>query len=155
MGNTSFQLSPRIFDWVEVWRLARPLQDLEMPPTKPLLNCPSSGALSWWTTQPCVTFNALTDGKRFLLKISSHHLFFPHTISRPVPFAEKQLQSMMFPPPHASQWVCFIQVQTSAINTAKTCRTEKLLKKEVTGLWHWWVIAQPGQPWYCSVGFYP
>jgi hypothetical protein len=30
LGNTDFQLSPKIFYWVQVWRPARPLQDLEM-----------------------------------------------------------------------------------------------------------------------------
>ncbi len=35
-----FQLPPKIFYGVEIWRLARPLQDLEMLLTKPLLRCP-------------------------------------------------------------------------------------------------------------------
>ncbi len=35
-----FQLPPKIFYGVEIWRLARPLQDLEMLLTKPLLLCP-------------------------------------------------------------------------------------------------------------------
>ncbi len=34
-----FQLPPKIFYGVEIWRLARPLQDLEMLLTKPLLRC--------------------------------------------------------------------------------------------------------------------
>ena len=33
----NFQLPPKIFDGVEVWRLARPLQDLEILFTEPLL----------------------------------------------------------------------------------------------------------------------
>ncbi len=40
LGNTDFQLPPKIFYGVEIWRLARPLQDLEMLLTKPLLRCP-------------------------------------------------------------------------------------------------------------------
>ena len=42
LGNTDFQLPPKIFYWVQVWRLARPLQDLEMLLTEPLLRCPGS-----------------------------------------------------------------------------------------------------------------
>ena len=37
---TDFQLPPKIFYGVEIWRLVRPLQDLEMLLTKPLLRCP-------------------------------------------------------------------------------------------------------------------
>ncbi|XP_064876254.1 uncharacterized protein LOC115118486 isoform X2 [Oncorhynchus nerka] len=37
LGNTDLQLPPKIFYGVEIWRLARPLQDLEMLLTKPLL----------------------------------------------------------------------------------------------------------------------
>ncbi len=40
LGNTDFQLPPKIVYGVEIWRLARPLQDLEMLLTKPLLRCP-------------------------------------------------------------------------------------------------------------------
>ena len=39
LGNTDFQLPPKIFYWVQVWRLSRPLQDLEMLLTEPLLSC--------------------------------------------------------------------------------------------------------------------
>ncbi len=56
------------------------------------------GSLSCWKTQPCFIFNALADGRRFSLKISRYILSFT-LISRPGPFAEKQPQSMMFPPP--------------------------------------------------------
>ena len=34
LGNTDFQLPPKIFYGLEIWRLARPLQDLEMLLTK-------------------------------------------------------------------------------------------------------------------------
>ena len=40
LGNTDFQLRPKIFYGVEIWRLARLLQDLEILLTKPLLRCP-------------------------------------------------------------------------------------------------------------------
>ncbi len=35
-----FQLPPYIFYWVQVWRLARPLKDLEMLLMEPILSCP-------------------------------------------------------------------------------------------------------------------
>ncbi len=60
------------------------------------------GSLSCWKTQPCFIFNALADGRRFSLKISRYMAPFILSftqISRPGPFAEKQPQSMMFPPP--------------------------------------------------------
>ncbi len=60
------------------------------------------GSLSCWKTQPRFIFNALADGRRFSLKISRYMdpFFLSFTqISRPGPFAEKQPQSMMFPPP--------------------------------------------------------
>ncbi len=60
------------------------------------------GSLSCWKTQPHFIFNALADGRRFSLKISRYMAPFILSftqISRPGPFAEKQPQSMMFPPP--------------------------------------------------------
>ncbi len=60
------------------------------------------GSLSCWKTQPRLIFNALADGRRFSLKISRYMAPFILSftqISRPGPFAEKQPQSMMFPPP--------------------------------------------------------
>ncbi len=60
------------------------------------------GSLSCWKTQPRFIFNALADGRRFSLKISRYMAPFILSFtqnSRPGPFAEKQPQSMMFPPP--------------------------------------------------------
>uniref|UniRef100_A0A8C6P5Q3 Transposase Tc1-like domain-containing protein n=1 Tax=Nothobranchius furzeri TaxID=105023 RepID=A0A8C6P5Q3_NOTFU len=60
------------------------------------------GSLSCWKTQPRFIFKALTDGRRFWLRISRYMAPFILSltrISRPVPLAEKQPQSMMFPPP--------------------------------------------------------
>ncbi len=60
------------------------------------------GSLSCWKTQPRFIFNTLADGRRFSLKISRYMAPFILSftqISRPGPFAEKQPQSMMFPPP--------------------------------------------------------
>ncbi len=111
-ATLDFQLPPKIFYGVEIWRLARPLQDLKMLLTKPLLRCPGRvclGSLSCWKTQPRLIFNTLADGRRFSpsflppsLKISQYMAPFILSftrISRPGPFAEKQPQSMMFPPP--------------------------------------------------------
>jgi len=41
MGNTDFQLPPKIFNWVLVWSLASSLQDLEMLLMDTLVNCPA------------------------------------------------------------------------------------------------------------------
>ena len=39
-GQYRLSAPSKIFYWVQVWRLARPLQDLEMLLTEPLLSCP-------------------------------------------------------------------------------------------------------------------
>uniref|UniRef100_A0A672N5X2 Microtubule-associated protein RP/EB family member 1-like n=1 Tax=Sinocyclocheilus grahami TaxID=75366 RepID=A0A672N5X2_SINGR len=60
------------------------------------------GSLSCWKTQPRPIFNALTEGRRLLPKISQYmapSILPSIRCSRPVPFAEKHPQSMMFPPP--------------------------------------------------------
>ncbi len=72
--------------------------------TKPLLRCPGGvfGIIVMLKDQPRFIFNALADGRRFSLKISRYMATFILSftqISRPGPFAEKQPQSMMFPPP--------------------------------------------------------
>ncbi len=77
------------------------------------------GSLSCWKTQPRFIFNALADGRRFSLKISRYMAPFILSftqISRPGPFAEKQPQSMMFPPP------CFTvgMVQLSILSPPNT-----------------------------------
>ncbi len=68
------------------------------------------GSLSCWKTQPRFIFNALADGRRFSLNISRYMAPFVLSftqISRPGPFAEKQPQSMMFPPPCFTVGVVF------------------------------------------------
>ncbi len=116
-----FQLPPKIFYGVEIWRLARPLQDLEMLLTKPLLRCP--GRCVWdhchaEKTQPRFIFNALADGRRFSLKISRYMAPFILSftqISRPGPFAEKQPQSMMFSTPCFTVGMVFFLLQTRQV----------------------------------------
>ncbi len=71
------------------------------------------GSLSCWKTQPRFIFNALADGRRFSLKISRYMAPFILSftqISRPGPFAEKQPQSMMFPPPYFTVGMVFFTV---------------------------------------------
>ncbi len=74
--------------------------------TEPLLSCPCCvfGVIVMLKTQPRPIFNVLTDteGRRLLAKISRYMAppILPSIrCSRPVPFAEKHPQSMMFPPP--------------------------------------------------------
>ncbi len=120
-----FQLPPKIFYGVEIWRLARPLQDLEMLLTKPLLRCPGGvfGIIVMLkdpaTQRPSsFIFNALADAKRFSLKISRYMAPFILSftqISRPGPFAEKQPQSMMFPPPCFTVGMVFFLLQTRQV----------------------------------------
>ncbi len=88
---------------VEIWRLVRPLQDLEMLLTKPLLRCPGGvfgiivmlkDPATFHLQCPCrwkevFTQNLMIHGP-FILSFTQ--------ISRPGPFAEKQPQSMMFLP---------------------------------------------------------
>uniref|UniRef100_A0A3P9AV14 Ig-like domain-containing protein n=1 Tax=Maylandia zebra TaxID=106582 RepID=A0A3P9AV14_9CICH len=62
-------------------------------------------------TQPRFIFKVLTDGRRFWLKISRYMAPFILSltrISRPVPLAEKQPHSMMFPPPFFTVGMVFL-----------------------------------------------
>ncbi len=91
------------------------------------------GSLSCWKTQPRFSFNALADGRRFSLKISRYMAPFILSftqISHPGPFAEKQPQSMMFPPP------CFTVVMVffgcnSAFFLLQTRQVEFLPKSSI------------------------
>ena len=64
--NMDFQLPPKIFYWFQLWRLARPLQDIEMLLTESLrVALPVCfRSLSCWKTKPPPIFNALTEGRR-------------------------------------------------------------------------------------------
>ncbi len=99
-----FQLHPKIFYGVEIWRLARPLQDLEMLLTKPLLRCPGGVFGIIVMLKDPATFHLQCPcwwKEVFTQNLTIHgpiHLSFTQ-ISHPGPFAEKQPQSMMFPPP--------------------------------------------------------
>ncbi len=59
-GNSNLQLPPQIFYGIKVWRLARPLQDLNVLLLEPLLCCLGCfGSLSCWKYHPRPIFNAL------------------------------------------------------------------------------------------------
>ncbi len=60
-GSSNLQLPPQIFYGMKVWRLARPLQDLNVLLLEPLLCCLAVcfGSLSCWNTHPRPIFNAL------------------------------------------------------------------------------------------------
>ncbi|KAL6478118.1 hypothetical protein MHYP_G00139530, partial [Metynnis hypsauchen] len=103
-----------------------PLQDLETL-------FPSLHKQCVTQTQPCCIFNALTDGRRFWLNISRYMALFllPLTqISRPVPFAEKQPKSMMFPPTCFTVGMVFLGCN-SAFFFLQTRRVEFLPKSSI------------------------
>ncbi len=91
------------------------------------------GSLSCWKTQPRFIFNALADGRRFSLKISRYMAPFILSftqISRPGPFAEKQPQSMMFPPPCFTVGMVFFGCN-SAFFLLQTRQVEFLSKSSI------------------------
>ena len=74
------------------------------------------GSLSCWKTQPRPIFNALTEGRRLLPKISRYmapSILPSLRCSRPVPFAEKHPQSMMYPPPCFTVGMVFLGLYSS------------------------------------------
>ncbi len=91
------------------------------------------GSLSCWKTQPRFIFNALANGRRFSLKISRYMAPFILSftqISRPGPFAEKQPQSMMFPPPCFTVGMVFFGCN-SAFFLLQTRQVEFLPKSSI------------------------
>ena len=69
------------------------------------------GSLSCWNVYPRFIFSILVDGSRFLSRISRYiSLFFLPSIiwSLPVPYAEKQPHTMMFPPPNFTVGIVFL-----------------------------------------------
>ena len=91
------------------------------------------GSLSCWKTQPRFIFNALADGRWFSLQISRYMAPFILSftrISRPGPLAEKQPQSMMFPPPCFTVGMVFFGCN-SAFFLLQTRRVEFLPKSYI------------------------
>ncbi len=107
-----FSMGLRSGDWLG------PLQDLEMLLTKPLLRCP--GRCVWdhcHAERPSHVSSSMPLLMEGGFHSKSHdtwpHSFFPlHRSVRPGPFAEKQPQSMMFPPPmlHSRYGVLWMQL---------------------------------------------
>ncbi len=100
-GNSNLQLPPPIFYGIEVWRLARPLHDLNELLLDPLICCLGRvfGSLSCWNTHPRPIFNALAGFNALALTVHGP-VFVPlMRCSCRVPLAEKHPQSTMFPPP--------------------------------------------------------
>ncbi len=128
-----FQLPPKIFYGVEIWRLARPLQDLEMLLTKPLLRCPGGVFGIIVMLKDPATFYLQCPCWWFSLKISRYMAPFILSftqISRPGPFAEKQPQSMMFPPPCFTVGMVFFGCN-SAFFLLQTRQVEFLPKSSI------------------------
>ncbi len=91
------------------------------------------GSLSCWKIQPRFIFNALADGRRFSLKITRYMAPFILSftqISRPGPFAEKQPQSMMLPPPCFTVGMVFFGCN-SAFFLLQTRQVEFLPKSDI------------------------
>ncbi len=93
-GNSNLQLPPQI------WRLARPLQDLNVLLLEPLLCCLGRcfGLLSCWNTHPRHIFNALTASMPWPWRYMAPSIVSLMRCSVPVPLAEKPPQNIMFPP---------------------------------------------------------
>ncbi len=99
------------------------------------------GSLSCWKTQPRPIFNALTEGRRLLPKISRYmapSILPSIRCSRPVPFAEKHPQSMMFPPPCFTVGMVFLGLYSSFF-FLQTRRVEFILTK----LFAYFPVAHP------------
>lgn len=117
LGNTDFQLPLKIFYWIQVRRLAWPLQDLEMLPTEPLLGCP--GCVFWvvMLEGPATTrLQGSYWGTEVVgqdLAIHSPSILPSILWSHPVPFAEKLPQRMMFPPPSFTVGMVFSGLYSS------------------------------------------
>ncbi len=99
LGNTDFQLPPKIFYGVEIWRLARPLQDLEMLLTKPLLRCPGSVFRIIVMLKDPATFHLQCPLPLQNLTIHGPIHSFLYTDQSSWSLCRKRAPSMMFPPP--------------------------------------------------------
>ncbi len=71
-GKSNLQLPPHIFYGIKVWRLARPLQDLNVLLLEPLLCCLGPSVLGHWNTHPRPIFNAQCPGWPHSLALMVH-----------------------------------------------------------------------------------
>ena len=99
--HSHFQISPEVFNQVQVWALAGPLKDIYRVVPKPLL-------LSWlcaqgrWNMNLCPSLRFRVLQSRFSSRMSLYiaTFIFPSILtSLTVPVAEKHPHSMMLPPP--------------------------------------------------------
>ncbi len=131
-----FQLPPKIFYGVEIWRLARPLQDLEMLLTKPLLRCPGGVfGIIVMLKDPATFHLQCPCWWKEVFYSKSHdtwpHSFFPlHRSVVLVPLQKKQPQSMMFPPPCFTVGMVFFGCN-SAFFLLQTQQVEFLPKSSI------------------------
>ncbi len=96
--------------------------------TEPLLSCPCCVIVM--LERPI--FNALTERRRLLAKISRYmapSILPSIRYSRPVPFAEKHPQSMMFPPPCFTVGMVFLGLYSSFF--LQTRRVEFIPKSSI------------------------
>ncbi len=93
-----------MFYWFQVWRLARPLQDLEMLLTKPLLSCPCCvfGVIVMLEDPATTHLQCSYWGKEVVgQNLAIHGPIHPplNTVQSSCRLCRKAPQSMMFPPP--------------------------------------------------------
>ncbi len=107
------------------------------------------GSLSCWKTQLGAIFYSLTEGRRLLAKIIAIH--------RPVPFAEKHPQSMMFPP-HSSRLGCvlgFLLILLLPPNTASgvyiLVSSDHMTFSHASSGSSRWYLANFRRAWTCAV----
>lgn len=98
-GNADFQLPLKILPWIEVQRLARPLQDLEMLFMSLVVWGRCLPSLSCRKIQPRLILSALTEGKRCCPK---SHI---HPVLNTSQSINQSLCRKAVPRPNASQWL--------------------------------------------------
>ncbi len=135
-----FQLPPKIVYGVEIWRLARPLQDLEMLLTKPLFRCPGGvfgiivmlkDPATFHLQCPCWWKEVFTQNLTIHGPIHS----FLYTDQSSWSLCRKQPQSMMFPPPCFTVGMVFFGCN-SAFFLLQTRQVEFLPKSSILVSWH-------------------
>ncbi|XP_051533408.1 mitogen-activated protein kinase kinase kinase kinase 6 isoform X1 [Myxocyprinus asiaticus] len=102
--DSHFQVSPEMFDWVQVQALAGPLKDIHRVVPKPLLRCLGCvlRVIVLLEGEPSAQSEVLSALDHVLLRISLYFaaFSFPSTLtSPPVSAPEKHPHSMMLPPP--------------------------------------------------------
>ncbi len=104
-GNSNLQLPPQIFYGIKVWRLARPLQDLNVLLLEPLRCC--LGRVFW-----VIDHNPFSMPWQASMPWPWRYMAPPIVplmrCSCPVPLAEKHPQSIMFPPPCLTVGMVFL-----------------------------------------------